>query len=451
MSEEWQQAVSWIEQEFGGRVTNARAQGRWRDAWFFDLEQEARTLPLYFRGHRPGLARDARRLMLEIRVLQVLEKHGLPVPHVYGFCPEPEGIVMEYKPGRPGISDIEGKENQLKVLDQYVDALAAMHKIDVSEFAGTNLPCPQSSEERGLADLAYWEGIYRKYKFRPEPLIEFAILWLKNNIPPDRNKTVFLHVDSGQFIYHENELTAMLDFELSMLGDPMADLAGLRTRNLSEPLVDLSHAYKRYQEKSGEPIDWYALDYHTVRFALMTPVPIAALVAFPPARVNLPQYLGWYYAYSWLAVAVMAQLGKVEPREPRLPDYAAARQRSSDFTPSYQALHRHLESLHQEAGAPDLQYDLDIAQRLSEYLERVGVMGRQIEDANRADLERILGKSIDDWQAAQQELEELVLAEHENRKAEMIEYFYRYTRRHLHLMGPVLRELEAYRLDLGRF
>ena len=76
-------------------------------------------------------------------------------------------------------------------------------------------------------------------------------------------------------------------------------------------------------------------------------------------------------------------------------------------------------------------------------------MGREIEDANRADLERILGKSIGNWQAVQQELETLVLENQADRKAELINYFYRYTTRHLHLLGPVLRELEAHQLDLG--
>ena len=449
MSEDWQQAVNWIEQELGGTVTNARGQGRWRDAWFFELEKDGQILPMYFRGHRPGLGKDRERLILEMRVMQVLEKHGLPVPHIYGLCPEPEGIVMEQRPGRPDISKLESKEKQLKVLNQYVDAMAAMHKIDVSEFDDTHLPCPQTSDERGLADLAYWEEMYRKYKVRPEPLIEFVTLWLKHNIPPNRNKTVFLHVDSGQFIYDGDKLTAMLDFELSMLGDPMADLAGLRTRNLSEPLVDLSHAYRRYEEQSGEPIDWYALDYHSARFALMTPMPIAVLVAFPLPRVNLPQYLSWYYVYSWMPIEIIARLEKVELEEPHLPDYDVSKQRVNDFTPTCEALRQHLKSLHEEEHNPELQYELDIAERMSEYLIRVNTMGREIEDANRADLENILGKSIGNWQAAQQELETLVLENQANQKAVLINYFYRYTKRHLHLLGPVLRELEAHQLDLG--
>lgn len=121
----------------------------------------------------------------------------------------------------------------------------------------------------------------------------------------------------------------------------------------------------------------------------------------------------------------------------------------NDFTTTYESLRRHLNSLQGGTTDPELQYELDITERMSEYLARVNAMGREIEDANRGDLARILGKSIDDWQAAQQELEILVLDDQTDRKAELINYLYRYTKRHLHLLGPVLRELEAPKLDLG--
>jgi len=465
MSEHWQQAVEWIEAELEGKVVNVKGQGRWRSAWFFDLEKDGEMLPMYFRGHRPGLGKDSKRLLMEMQVMQVLEKHGVPVPHIYGLCPgsdepgkeRPEGIVMENKPGQPVLSNLQSDnshEDQLKVLGEYVDALVAMHSIDISEFDGIELTKPGTSDERGLADIAYWEGLYRKQKYRPEPLIEFVTLWLKNNIPENRDKTVFLHVDSGQFIYDGNNLSALLDFELSMLGDPMADLAGLRTRHLSEPLVELSYAYKRYEELTGEPIDWYALDYHTVRFALMTPMPIAALVAFAPPRVNLPQYQGWYHLYSLIPIEIIARLEKVDLKEPvlpEIPDDKGGLAPVSEFSPTYKALFQHLSALHGESSDPDLQYELDITQRIAEYLQRVDAIGREIDKANQKDLEVILGEEIISWQDAQQKLEELVLGQWQERKAELINYFYRYSKRHLHLLGPALRELYGAKLELGTF
>ena len=60
-----------------------------------------------------------------------------------------------------------------------------MSAIDVSAFDGIALTRPGNSNELALADLPYWEASYRKQKVRPEPLLEFALDWLKNNKPSE--------------------------------------------------------------------------------------------------------------------------------------------------------------------------------------------------------------------------------------------------------------------------
>ena len=95
VSESWQKGFAWIESELGGSLVSAERQPRWRPAWFLDLEREGERVPLYFRGDRGEAGTGLYSLEREQRVLEFLEAHGIPVPHVYGFCPEPRGIVME--------------------------------------------------------------------------------------------------------------------------------------------------------------------------------------------------------------------------------------------------------------------------------------------------------------------------------------------------------------------
>ncbi len=45
----WRRAFSWIERRLGGKIVR---QGRWRPAWFIDLERDGETLPICFRGDR---------------------------------------------------------------------------------------------------------------------------------------------------------------------------------------------------------------------------------------------------------------------------------------------------------------------------------------------------------------------------------------------------------------
>ena len=445
-------AAQWIEQHVGGTVRDVQGQDRWRSAWYFNLEKDGQVLPMYFRGHRPGLGKSSKRLVMEMQVMQVLEQQHIAVPHIYGLCPAStglEGIVMERKPGQANLTLLDSRDAQLAILDEYIDALVAMHRIDVRAFDGIQLTRPSGSDELAWADLPYWEANYRKQKVRPEPLLEYVLTWLKQNPPANRHKAVFLQVDAGQFIYHENKLSALLDFELSMLGDPMADLAGLRTRNLSEPLIDLSHAYQRYEQQSGESIDWYALDYHTVRFALMTPLPIAALCACPPPGVNLPQYLGWYYLYSMVAIQGIARIKNIALQEPSLPIFLHDElPATTPFTPAFQALYRHLDALHAESGR-NRRYDLDVTLRTAQYLQRVDAMGASLEQANQKELAQLLGTPVTQWFEGQQLLEDRILRGDAFDQPTLLNYFYRNCKRHLHLLGPALRELEHARVEWG--
>src|SRR5262245_25994376 len=116
---EWQQAFAWIEREVGGAIVAAERQPRWRPAWFLDLVRRGETLPLYFRGDRGAADHGVYPLEHELRILQVLERHAIPVPHVYGFCPEPRGIVMQRSPGRANLATAESEAERRQVLDDY--------------------------------------------------------------------------------------------------------------------------------------------------------------------------------------------------------------------------------------------------------------------------------------------------------------------------------------------
>lgn len=438
----WQQAVAWIEAEMGGVVVNARPQGRWRSAWFFELERGEHSLPLYFRGLRPGMGKSSAPLRLEMGVLQILERHGLPVPHVYGLCPEPLGMVMDCRSGRPNLATADSQQEREAVLDQYIDALVTMHAIDPEEFVAIGMRRPQDSDALCLGDLASWEANYRHNKNRPQPAIELALRWLKQNKPAGRTRTACLHADAGQFIFDQGELTALLDFELSYLGDPAADLAGLRTRDISEPLGDLDRAYRRYREQTGEVIDPAVVDYHTIRFALMTPMATAHVCAQPPPGINLPQYLGWYLVYTRIVLELIATAQGVSLQTPELPVATLSR-----YSPSLQSLSSLLENLLAASDDPTLHYELDTATRMVSQLQRVDSMGAALDAEDWLELVAILGSEPQDWQAADLALEQLAVEPGSQNNVDLLRYLYRHTVRQLHTLGPALRELEGSQLQ----
>jgi aminoglycoside phosphotransferase (APT) family kinase protein len=451
LSPRWRAAFDWAERELGGRVVAWEPQPRWRPACFFELERPGgEILSLYWRGARSEWHRDARPLERERRVIEVLERNGVRVPHAYGLCPDPPGLVLERLPGRFNLATATDDRHRRAVLDEYLVQLARIHSIPIEEFEAIGFDRPRSSEQSCYGETRRFERDYRAAKQRPEPMIEFQLAWCKRNVPRDRQEFSFLVCDSGQFMFDDAGLTGLIDFELGYIGDYAADLAGLRTRDLSEPIGDLGRAMRRYGEISGREIDLRAIDYHTIRFALLNPLSLAGALAKPSRDANYVQYLGWSVCYGRAGLEVMARYAGVELDPPRLPEAAPSRRGVA---------HAHLVDLLDPArilGADaagdnparqERAYDLDRMQRIAVYLDRSDRFAPALDADDLADVARLLGASPGsppptDWQDADARLERLVAESGPERDADFIRYFHRRLSREEFLLKPVLREQE---------
>jgi len=437
----WNDLFSWIESELGGQIIGFERQTRWRPAFFLDFERDGVSLPLYFRGARPEMAAGHEAIAFEARVLLQLESEGIPVPHVYGVCPDPCGIVMDRSPGRAILTTSDSSTERKAVFEEYIEILARMHGLDVSPFEAMGLDRPVSAHELGLCDLARWESSYRKAKARPEPLIEFVLGWLKRNVPDRQVEPSLLAVDSGQFLFEAGKVTALLDLELACLGDPAADLAGLRTRDMSEPLGDLSAANARYFKLTGEKIPRDVIDYHTVRFSLYTPLAVAGLVANPTPGLDLIQYLGWYWVYSLAPLDVIAHGMGLEREALVLPEESATR-----HSTEYETLVARLRKA--SAGEGFAAYEIDASLRIAEYLQRADRLGPALEAADLDDASELLGRRMNTWNEADALLETYVEESGPERDAVLVQFFRRRAQRQVQLLDPMLRELEGASIQL---
>lgn len=434
----WRRAFEWVERELGGRVVAWEPQPRWRPACFFELERDGQVLPLYWRGARSEWHRDARPLEREMRVIEVLERNGVRVPRAHGLCQDPPGLVLERLPGRFNLATATDDRHRRAVLDEYLVQLARIHSIPIEEFEAIGFDRPRSSEQSCYGETRRFERDYRAGKQRPEPMIEFQLAWCKRNVPRDRQEFSFLVCDSGQFMFDDTGLTGLIDFELGYIGDYAADLAGLRTRDLSEPIGELGRAMRRYGEISGREIDLRAIDYHTIRFALLNPLSLAGALAKPNRDANYVQYLGWYVCYGRCGLEVLARYAGVPLDPPRLPEPRPSRR---------SVAHEHLVELLDPAridgddpASRERAYDFDRMQRLAIYLERSDRYGEALEADDLDDVAKLLGARPASWQEADERLESLVLESGPERDADFIRYFHRRLAREESLLEPVLRE-----------
>ena len=100
----------------------------------------------------------------------------------------------------------------------------------------------------------------------PDPALVFSLRWLRDHIPPYDGPPVLVQGDTGpgNFMYLGGRVTAVVDWELAHLGDPMDDIAWLSLRATQEPFTDFPTRLREYEALSGNVIDEDRVRYYQV-------------------------------------------------------------------------------------------------------------------------------------------------------------------------------------------
>ncbi|EHK54818.1 phosphotransferase family protein [Allomesorhizobium alhagi] len=169
----------------------------------------------------------------EFRVMEALRGTGVPVPCVRALCGDESVIgtvfyVMDYVPGRvfwdPRLIDLDRAERSA-IFNSMNETIARIHSLDVAAIGLRDYGRAGAYAER---QVARWTRQYRASEIDPNPAMDWLIDWLPRNLPPD-GPTRLVHGDYrlDNLLIHPTEprVVAVLDWELSTLGDPMADFA----------------------------------------------------------------------------------------------------------------------------------------------------------------------------------------------------------------------------------
>ena len=169
----------------------------------------------------------------EYRVITALAGTDVPVPRTYACCEDPSVIgtpfyIMECVHGRvlsdPMLPGME-REERAAIYDTMNEVLARLHRVDWRAVGLADFGRPGNYYAR---QLHRWTQQYRASQTEEIPEMERLIAWLPEHIPHD-DETTLVHGDYrlGNMIVHPTEprILAVLDWELSTLGHPLADLA----------------------------------------------------------------------------------------------------------------------------------------------------------------------------------------------------------------------------------
>jgi aminoglycoside phosphotransferase (APT) family kinase protein len=169
----------------------------------------------------------------EFRVMRALATTPVPVPQVYALC-EDEAVtgsafyVMEHLSGRifwdqrlPGVAPDERRE----MFCSMNRVIADLHSVDYAALGLADFGRPGNYMAR---QIGRWSRQYRASETVKQPAMDALIDWLPAHLPPEGTPAI-VHGDyrMDNLVFHKTEprVVGVLDWELSTIGDPLADFA----------------------------------------------------------------------------------------------------------------------------------------------------------------------------------------------------------------------------------
>src|SRR4051812_30419563 len=228
----------------------------------------------------------------EFRVIAALSKQGFPVARAYALCTDDSVIgaafyIMSMEEGRvfwdPSLPS-QTPDARRKIFTSKIETLARLHTYDPQAIGLGDFGRPGNYFAR---QVDRWTKQYRASETEHMPEMEALIEWLPRSIP-EQERVSIVHGDYrlDNMIFHSTEprVQAVLDWELSTLGDPMADFTYLLMQWTMPGLTG---------------VDFAALDLPTLEEA-------AQIYCEASGRSRVPD-LNWYFSYNLFRLAGITQ------------------------------------------------------------------------------------------------------------------------------------------------
>lgn len=238
---------------------------------------EAASGRYVLRRKPPGkLLKSAHAVDREFRIISALYGADFPVPRPYALCEEDEVIgtmfyIMEFVEGRI-FWDLDlpnaNPDGRAALYDDVNNTIARLHSFDYEALGLEDFGKPGNYFAR---QISRWSGQYRASETESIRLMDALIEWLPDNIPDDDSSSI-VHGDFrlDNMVIHPTrpKVIAVLDWELSTIGHPLADFTyhlmtwqmpqigigstGLLGKNLQELGIPDEEAYTElYCERTG--------------------------------------------------------------------------------------------------------------------------------------------------------------------------------------------------------
>ncbi len=228
----------------------------------------------------------------EFKVIAALGKQGFPVAKAYALCMDDDVLgsafyVMSHEDGRifwdPALPNV-ARDQRRAIFTSKIETLAKLHMYDPEAIGLGDFGKPGNYFAR---QVDRWSKQYKASQTQSIPEMDRLMEWLPTSVPQQERVSVVhgdYRIDNMVFHPTEPRVLAVLDWELSTLGDPMADFTYLLMQWTMPGLIGL---------------DFDALDIPTMDEA-------AQIYCKATGRSEVPN-LNWYYSYNLFRLAGILQ------------------------------------------------------------------------------------------------------------------------------------------------
>jgi aminoglycoside phosphotransferase (APT) family kinase protein len=243
--------------------------GASRETWTFDLVAADGTRQGLVLRRDPGAHTGWSDRATEYSLLEATAAAGVPVPRVRMLLPPSgelgNGFVMDRVEGetiaRRILRDDAFAGARPLLASQCGEIAARIHATDVSTL-------PKMYVQSAAAQIAQYRAQLDDFN-EPHPAFELGFRWLDENPPPQPPEPALVHGDfrHGNLIIGPDGVRAVLDWEISHLGDPVEDLGWLCVKSwrfgVADKLVggfgDIDDLLEAYERAGGKHVDESAL------------------------------------------------------------------------------------------------------------------------------------------------------------------------------------------------
>jgi len=315
----------WIAEAGGGPVTQLRRHLARREAWVVDVTRpDGSVLEGFLRLQRESDSVDPRRLERETRIIQALGRTDVPVPEVYAWNPELQATLFERDPGRSDVDQLDDSKQQRAVMEDFIRVVARMHTLDLDALGldGVMQYKPTNATEAALNEVDLIASQWRKFLAHyHDPLTRYGLDWLRRFAPDSIARLSLVQGDTGpvNFMFQDDHVSAVIDWELGHYGDPLEDLGNIMVREFFNPSGGLDGLFELYERESGIPYDRFRARYYAVHQNVRGMIPIHYVCAHVHPRESVAWYLCYRYLGDRATTEMLAAAMDVPIERPEMP------------------------------------------------------------------------------------------------------------------------------------